>query len=83
MATQRRPLRIVLRPPKPDAPSFEIDHLIVHALAALHRCLVKIRGAGRFGTRGAAILLQREDDSAVALAALREAGIDAETDETI
>jgi hypothetical protein len=70
-------MTILLDPPKPDAPSFEIDHQIVVALATLHGALVRIRGAGRFGGYSATILLEREVDAETALVALSSAGIHA------
>jgi hypothetical protein len=66
---------ILLDPPKPDSPSFEIDHQIVISLAALHRSQIKIRGVGRFGRDRASVLLLREDDCEKALHALSDAGI--------
>jgi hypothetical protein len=68
-------MRILLDPPTQNAPSFEIDHQIAVALATLHHALVKIRGAGRFGSRSASILLERDRDADMALAALNRAGI--------
>ena len=68
-------MTILLDPPKPDSPSFEIDHQIVVALAALHGSSVRIRGAGRFGKECATVLLQRETDAQIALKALQRAGI--------
>ena len=68
-------MRIILDPPTPDAPSFEIDHQIAVALATLSGSLVRIRGAGRFGSNRASIILQREADAETALAALERAGI--------
>ena len=68
-------MTILLDPPKPDAPSFEIDHQIAVALAALHDAFVKIRGAGRFGDKTATIVLQRDGDADMALAALNSVGI--------
>jgi hypothetical protein len=68
-------MTILLDPPKPDSPSFEIDHQIAVALAALHGSYVKIRGAGRFGRQCATVLLQREVDTQIALNALARAGI--------
>jgi hypothetical protein len=68
-------MRILLQPPRPDAPSFEVDFEIQKALVALHTYSIRIRGAGRFGDGAAAIVLQRENDATQALAALRNAGI--------
>jgi hypothetical protein len=68
-------MRILLDPPKPDSPTFEIDHQIAVALAALHGSLIKIRGAGRFGNQGASILLERDGDADPALTALSRVGI--------
>jgi len=68
-------MTILLDPPRPDSPSFEIDHQIVVALVALHKSLVKIRGAGRFGSSPATVVLQRAADKQIALKALEEAGI--------
>ena len=70
-------MTILLDPPKPDAPSFEIDHQIVVALATLHSALVRIRVSGRFGSHSASILLEREGDADTALAALNNVGIHA------
>jgi len=68
-------MRILLQPPRPDAPSFEVDFEIQKALVALHTYSIRIRGAGRFGDGAAAIVLQREIDATLALDALRNAGI--------
>jgi hypothetical protein len=68
-------MRILLDPPKPDSPTFEIDHQIAVALAALHGSLIKIRGAGRFGNYSASILLERDGDADPALTALKRVGI--------
>jgi hypothetical protein len=68
-------MTILLDPPKPDAPSFEIDHQIVVALATLHGALIRIRGAGRFGGDSATILLESDVDAETALVALNSVGI--------
>jgi hypothetical protein len=68
-------MRILLQPPRPDAPSFEVDFEIQKALVALHGYSIGIRGAGRFGDGAAAIVLQRDTDLTRALTALRKAGI--------
>jgi len=68
-------MKILLDPPKPDSPTFEVDHQIAVALAALHNSLIRIRGAGRFGDQTAIIVLQREGDADLALAALGRVGI--------
>lgn len=68
-------MRILPDPPRPDARTFEVDHQIQTALAALHHSLIRIRGAGRFGDDGAAIVLERERDTETALAALNRVGI--------
>ena len=70
-------MTILIDPPKPDSPSFEIDHQIVLSLAALHRWQIKIRGVGRFGRDRASVVLQREADGEKALHALSDAGIHA------
>jgi hypothetical protein len=70
-------MTILLDPPKPDSPTFEIDHQIALALAALHDALVKIRGAGRFGDHAASIVLARDGDTDRALAALHGVGVNA------
>ncbi|HLX37465.1 MAG TPA: hypothetical protein VKR29_06665 [Candidatus Binataceae bacterium] len=70
-------MTILLDPPKPDSPSFEIDHQIAISLAALHRYQIKIRGVGRFGRNHATVLLQRDDDCDKALHALEDVGIHA------
>jgi hypothetical protein len=68
-------MTILLDPPKPDSPTFEVDHQIVVALAALHDSLIGIRGAGRFGKSTASILLERDRDTDKAVAALNRVGI--------
>jgi len=68
---------ILIDPPKPDSPSFEIDHQIAMCLAALYQRKIKIRGAGRFGHSYASVLLQRDVDGEEALHALSDAGIHA------
>ena len=72
-------MRILLQPPRADAPSFEVDFEIQKALVALHGYSIRIRGAGRFGDGAAAIVLQRDSDADRALSALRDAGIIATT----
>ena len=72
-------MRILLQPPRADAPSFEVDFEIQKALVALHGYSIRIRGAGRFGDGVAAIVLQRDSDAPRALSALRDAGIRATT----
>ena len=68
-------MRILLDPPRPDARTFEVDHQIQTALVALHHSFIRIRGAGRFGDDGAAIVLERDTDADTALTALSRAGI--------
>ena len=68
-------MRILLDPPRPDARTFEVDHQIQTALVALHHSLIRIRGAGRFGDESAAIVLERDRDTDIALAALSRVGI--------
>jgi hypothetical protein len=70
-------MRILLQPPKPDSPTFEVDFQIQHAIVALHVSQVSIRGAGRFGDGEAAIILQRDLDLEAAVEALRLTGIHA------
>jgi hypothetical protein len=70
-------MTILIDPPKPDSPSFEIDHQIAISLAALHRSQIKIRGVGRFGRDRASVLLLRDADCEKALNALSDAGIHA------
>jgi hypothetical protein len=74
-------MRILLDPPKPEAPTFEVDHQIATALAILHNSFIRVRGAGRFGNRGASIVLERDGDSETALAALQNVGIHAVIDD--
>jgi len=69
-------LKILLTPPRPDSPSFEVDHQIAQALVALHDASIKIRGAGRFVGDTATILLARDADGGKALEALRGNGIE-------
>jgi hypothetical protein len=73
-------MKILLAPPKPDCPSFEIDHQISVALRILYAAFVKIRGAGRFGSDSATILLEHDQDANRALDALRGKGIEACTE---
>ncbi len=68
-------MQILLELPKPDAKTFEVDHQIQTALVALHRSLIRIRGAGRFGNGAAGIILERDADAEIAVAALKHAGI--------
>jgi len=68
-------MQIILEPPKPEAPSFEVDFQIQQAIVALRRSSITIRGAGRFGEGLSAIVLQRDADVSVALTALESAGI--------
>jgi hypothetical protein len=70
-------MRIWLDPPKPDSPTFEIDHKISIALAAFHGSHIKIRAAGRFGEHSAAILLEHDCDADTAVTALKNVGIHA------
>jgi hypothetical protein len=70
-------MKLLLDPPKPASPTFEVDHQIAVALAALHESLIRIRGAGRFGDQTATIVLQRDGDVDVALADLNSVGIHA------
>ena len=56
-------MKILFRPPKSDSPTFEVDHQIQNAIAALHGYLIRIRGAGRFADGTAAIILAREGDA--------------------
>ena len=74
-------MRLLLQPPTPNPPSYEVDHQIQTAIAALHGYLIRIRGAGRFADGSAAILLARESDADIARAALRHVGIRATTSE--
>jgi hypothetical protein len=60
-------MKLLLDPPKPDSPTFEVDHQIAVALAALHESFIRIRGAGRFGDQTATIVLQRDRDADAAL----------------
>ena len=75
LAARWRTVRILVQTPRPDAPSFEVDFEIQKALIALHEYSIKIRGAGRFGDGYASIVLQRDTDAALAIEALKEAGI--------
>ena len=71
-------MKILLSSPKADFPSFEVDHQISLALGILGAAAVKVRGAGRFGTNAATILLERREDAGKAIEALHQAGIPAE-----
>jgi len=68
-------MTILLDPPKPDSPSFEVDHQIAVALAALRNTFIMIRGAGRLEDHGAGVLLDRNEDAGIALAAPNSVGI--------
>ncbi len=70
-------MTLLLQPPKPDSPSFEVDHQIQTAIAALRGYLIRIRAAGRFGDGTACILLARDSDAEIAVAALEHIGIHA------
>lgn len=67
---------IRLTPPKPDSPTFEVDHQIALALVTLHDAQIRVRGAGRFGRETATILLARNADSDRALEELQKKGIE-------
>lgn len=68
-------MTILLDLPKPNSPTFEVDHQIVVALSTLHRSLIRVRGAGRFGDHSASILLENDRDADAALAVLNSVGI--------
>jgi hypothetical protein len=67
-------MTILLDPPKPDSPTFEVDHQIVVALVTLHQPLIGSRGAGSFEIRRASVLVEqdRDTDEAVSAAKPRE-----------
>ncbi len=69
-------MKIRPTPPQPDSRSFEVDHQIALALAALHDASIRVRGAGRFRRDTATILLARDADTGEALEALRKKGIE-------
>ena len=68
-------MRLLLQPPKPDSSNFEVDQQIHMAVSALHDYLIRIRGAGRFADGSTGILLAREMDAPIAVAALKRVGI--------
>ena len=63
-------MQIFLRPPNPEALSFEVDFRIQQAIVALRRSSIMIHGAGRFGDGSSAIILKRDAGSPTALTAL-------------
>ena len=56
---------------------FEVDQQLKRAFEVLHEAVIQTRGGGRFADNPAAIILEREVDAPVALAALKKAGIQA------
>jgi len=68
-------MQIFLRPPNPEALSFEVDFQIQQAIVALRRSSIMIHGAGRFGDGSSAIILKRDADGPTALTALGRAGL--------
>ncbi len=69
-------MRITIEPP--GSTLLEADRELHRAFEVLHNALIRTRGGGRFADTSAAIILAREDDGPVALAALKQAGIRAE-----
>ena len=59
-------MTILLDPPNADSLTFELDHLLQTAIAALHGYLIRIRGAARSDDGTAAILLASEADQEIA-----------------
>lgn len=68
-------MQIFLRPPNPEALSFEVDFQIQQAIVALRRSSIMIHGAGRFSDGSSAIILKRDADGPTALTALGQAGL--------
>jgi hypothetical protein len=68
-------MQIFLRPPNPEALSFEVDFQIQQAIVALRRSAIRIHGAGRFGDGSSAVILKRDADVRAARAALERAGL--------
>jgi hypothetical protein len=68
-------MRITIQSPADGGTELETDRELHRAFVILHNALVRTRGGGRFADSSAAIILARETDAAVALAALEQAGI--------
>jgi hypothetical protein len=70
-------MRIVIGLPTVTVEEFEVDQRLKRAFEVLHDSVIRTRGGGRFADSPAAIILEREIDAPVALAALEKAGIQA------
>ena len=72
-------MRITIQALDDDGSELETDRELHRAFVVLHNALIRTRGGGRFADSSAAIILARESDEPLALAALKEAGIRALT----
>lgn len=70
-------MRIMLQPLSGSQKDFEIDQALQRAFGILHEALIRTRGGGRFADSSGAIILARDSDAPLALAALKGAGIEA------
>ena len=68
-------MRITIQMPATAGTQLETDRELHRAFNVLRNALIQTRGGGRFADSSAAIILARETDAPVALAALKEAGI--------
>jgi hypothetical protein len=68
---------LIIDSSRDDCPEFEADQELQRALALLHAALIRPLGGGRFLDGSNYIVLAFESDGSAALAALREAGIQA------
>jgi hypothetical protein len=68
-------MRITIQPPADAGTDLGIDRELRRAFNVLDKALIQTRGGGRFADSSAAIILARETDAPVALAALSQAGI--------
>jgi hypothetical protein len=70
-------MKLLLQAPTPDSPTVEVDRQLHTAIVALRGYLIRVRAAGRFADGTAGILLEREGDAEIAVAALEHVGIHA------
>jgi hypothetical protein len=68
-------MRITIQAPDDAGTELGTDRELRRAFGVLHNALIRTRGGGRFADSSAAIILARETDAPVALAALKQAGI--------
>ncbi len=68
-------MRITIQPQEDARTELGTDRELRRAFSVLHDAFIRTRGGGRFADSSAAIILERETDAPVALAALKQAGI--------